>query len=217
MKTLVTGPIPATSGTPRQKSQAQAKLELASNDVVTDFEPLLSCWEALDGRVRLILSRHGQLIAQSKGAERFFDQGECLLFDSNLNLACAASLDKPVRRILAVAVGEVETLVLPKRSGGGHYIISATGIASGALALAMRDAGGAFATVFANLEEAFGLTHCEDLVIEKLMRGHVPQQIADELAISVHTVRAHLRHCYDKIQVSSREELWQRLAPYRLN
>jgi DNA-binding CsgD family transcriptional regulator len=33
----------------------------------------------------------------------------------------------------------------------------------------------------------------------------------------VHTVRAHLRHCYDKLGVSYREALWQRLAPYRLN
>jgi len=83
--------------------------------------------------------------------------------------------------------------------------------------MAIRDADGAFVTVLADLEKAFGLTRCEVLVLEKLMRGHVPHQIAEELAISVHTVRAHLRHCYDKLRVSSREELWQRLAPYHLN
>jgi DNA-binding NarL/FixJ family response regulator len=114
-------------------------------------------------------------------------------------------------------VGATETIVVPKRTGDGHYVISATGISAAAVAVAIRDADGEFTTVLADLEEAFGLTPCEVQVIEKLMHGHAAQHIADELDISVHTVRAHLRHCYDKLEVRSREELWQRLAPYRIN
>lgn len=189
----------------------------ASVGLAGDSEPLLSCWETLDGRVRLILSRDGKLIARSKGAHRLLSQSDCLVCISNLTLASAASSNKRLQRILDVGVGAVESMILPKRSGDGNYVVSATGLTSDTIAVAVRNADNKFVTVLADLEAAFGLTHCEVLVIEKLMHGQVPQQIADALAVSVHTVRAHLRHCYDKLQVSSREELWQRLAPYRLN
>lgn len=217
METLVSGKRPATVGTLGQNLAGHAKTRPPSNDVATNFVPLLSCWEVLDGRVRLILSREGELIAQSAGAGQFFDQEECFSFKNTLALACAPSSDKRLRRIFDVAVGEVATVTLQKRSGDGHFILSATGITAGAIAVSMRVADDEFVTVLADLEEAFGLTRCEMLVLEKLICGHVPQLIADELAISVHTVRAHIRHCYDKLQVSSREELWHRLAPYHLS
>ena len=217
MKVLVAEQRPETSGTLKKSSQAQPKFGQTSNDLVTDFEPLLSCWEALDGRIRLILSRKGQIIARSAGAEQCFEHGEGMDFTNILALVCAPPAGNRLQRIFGVEVGKVEAVTLPKRSGDWHYLLCATGINAVAIAVAMRDADGAFVTVLADLEEAFGLTRCEVLVLEKLMHGLVPQQIADEFAISVHTVRAHLRHCYDKLEVSSREELWQRLAPYRLN
>ncbi|MFA6219220.1 MAG: helix-turn-helix transcriptional regulator [Erythrobacter sp.] len=189
----------------------------ASNDLAGDCEALLSCWEALDGRARLILSRNGKLIAGSEGARKLFSQNDFIAFNSTFTLACSTPSNGQLQHILATAVGAVETIILPKHSADGHYVVSATGIAADTIAVAVRDADGEFVTVLADLEEAFGLTPCEVMVVEKLMRGHVPQHIADDLTISVHTVRAHLRHCYEKLQVSSREELWQRLAPYRLN
>lgn len=217
MENLVTGTRPEVSGLLERSLNGQSRTWSASNDIGIDCEPLLSAWEALDGRVRLVLSRTGKVIAHSEGARRLLDQNECLIYTSISTLACAASSEKRLQLILGVAPGAVATVALPKRSGNGHFVVSATGISADTVAVAVRDAGSAFVMVLADLEEAFGLTRCEVQVIEKLMSGHVPQQIADELAISVHTVRAHLRHCYDKLHVSSREELWQRLAPYRLN
>lgn len=217
MEILATRHIPGTSGSVDLKTNIQPKADIGLSEIVTDFRSLLDCWEAIDGRARLMLSRQGQIIAQSEGAGRFFDQEQCPGLAKSLHLASAATVDKRLRRIFSVNVGEVATATLPKRSGDGHYLISATGVSASTIAVAIREADSAFVTVLADLEEAFGLTRCEVLVIENLMHGLVARQIAAELAISVHTVRAHLRHCYDKLQVSSREELWQRLAPYRLN
>lgn len=219
MKDLATGKLPQDSGVLEQNLNGQVRAWPASNDTTQECEPLLSGWEALDGRVRMVLSRGGKVIACSKGARRLFDQNESLICTSTLTLTCAASSEKRLQRLFSAAPGSVETIAIPKRSGNGHYVVSATGISADTIAVAVRDADAdaAFVTLLADLEDTFGLTPCEVHVIEKLLHGYVPQQIADELAISVHTVRAHLRHCYDKLQVSSREELWQRLAPYRLN
>lgn len=189
----------------------------ASNDQIGEYEALLSCWESIDGRSRVILSRDGKLVASSDGARRLSLQNECLSCATMLSQAGSGLSDSQRKKILGAKVGAVETVILPKPAGEGHYLISATGVSADVLALAIRDAHDDFAAVFADLEEAFGLTRCEVLVVERLLHGHGAQSIADDLGISVHTVRAHLRHCYDKLGVSSRESLWQRLAPYRLN
>jgi DNA-binding CsgD family transcriptional regulator len=198
-------------------AKRSAKPKHESSHVGADQEPLLSGWEAMDGRVRLILTREGHVIAASNGAGTLFPHDGCQLRGTALNLNCKEATYEQLQRILSVAVGAVSTIVLHKRSGEGHYVISSTGISANAVAVAVREASEGFVPVLADLEEAFGLTRSEVSVVEKLLSGHVPQTIADELEISVHTVRAHLRHCYDKLQVCSREELWHRLAPYRLN
>lgn len=187
------------------------------DDFIGEYEPLLSCWQAIDGRGRLIVSRDGKLLASSEGASRLFVQSDALVRTGNFSLTCAAMSARQRKKLLGAKVGVVETVALSKQSGDGHYVISAVGITTAAVAIAIREADENFVTVFADLEEVFGLTPCEVLVVVRLMRGYCAQRIAGDLDVSVHTVRAHLRHCYDKIGVSSREGLWQRLAPYRLN
>lgn len=192
--------------------------ERAPQDFIENYEPLLSCWQALDGRARLIISRDGTLLATSDGTRGMFVQNGTRACAANLTFACPTMSGRQLKRLLGAKIGVVETVVLPKWSGGGgNYVISAVGISATAVAIAIREADDDFVTVFADLEDVFGLTPCEVLVVERLMRGHGAQHIANDLGVSVHTVRAHLRHCYDKLGVSSREALWQRLAPYRLN
>jgi len=55
------------------------------------------------------------------------------------------------------------------------------------------------------------LTGSERLVLERLMRGELYKEIADALKISVHTVRNHIHHIYEKLQVKSREEAEKKL------
>lgn len=203
---------------PSQWADSEAQCApAASNDHTSDYETLLSCWEAIDGRIRVIVSRDGSVIASSEGGRRLSAGNDCLCCTTMLTFGSSASSESQLKRVLKARVGSVETVILPKQSGEGHYVISATGVSATVVALAIRDAHDDFASVFANLEDAFGLTRCEVLVVERLLQGNGAQCIADDLDISVHTVRAHLRHCYDKLSVSSREGLWQRLAPYRLN
>ncbi|MGA2870577.1 MAG: LuxR C-terminal-related transcriptional regulator [Verrucomicrobiota bacterium] len=44
------------------------------------------------------------------------------------------------------------------------------------------------------------------MVLDCLAKGLAYKQIADELNISINTIRTHLRHIYEKLHVQSRTE-----------
>jgi DNA-binding NarL/FixJ family response regulator len=50
------------------------------------------------------------------------------------------------------------------------------------------------------------LTPREQAVLDCLAQGLAYKQIADKLGISINTIRAHLRHIYEKLHVQSRTE-----------
>ena len=50
------------------------------------------------------------------------------------------------------------------------------------------------------------LTEREQAVLDYLAQGLAYKQIADKLAISINTIRTHLRHIYEKLHVQSRTE-----------
>ncbi len=52
-----------------------------------------------------------------------------------------------------------------------------------------------------------GLSKREEGVLSMLLKGYSDQRIAEELVLSYHTVRSHVRHIYVKMDVHSREEI----------
>jgi DNA-binding NarL/FixJ family response regulator len=50
------------------------------------------------------------------------------------------------------------------------------------------------------------LTAREEEILGRLAKGAFDKEIADQLGISIHTVRTHLRHIYEKLHVQSRTE-----------
>ena len=56
------------------------------------------------------------------------------------------------------------------------------------------------------LSEATLLTTREKEILKALAKGLRYKEVADEMAIGIETVRTHIRHIYEKLQVSSRTE-----------
>ena len=50
------------------------------------------------------------------------------------------------------------------------------------------------------------LSQREQAVLDCLAQGLAYKQIADQLGISINTIRTHLRHIYEKLHVQSRTE-----------
>lgn len=62
-----------------------------------------------------------------------------------------------------------------------------------------------------NSKVYFGFTNRENDVVEMIKEGIGNQELANRLAISVPTVKTHLKHIFKKAQVSSRAELLAKL------
>ena len=56
------------------------------------------------------------------------------------------------------------------------------------------------------------LTNREKEIAAAVMFGKTDLQIAEELCISITTVRTHLKHLFRKLDVSSRAQLMRRIA-----
>lgn len=190
---------------------------LTAANVEPALRAMLSSMERLDERARLVLERDGSVLAAGRGLEMWLERSACLSLSDDKLKATSREGQLKLGVLLGVPTGEIETVILSRGQFGGHCILRAAGLCEEALAVTMQLAEKRFEPKLADLQEAFGLTPSEMHVVEMLQQGLGANEIGEKLGISVHTVRAHLRHCYDKLEVSSREELWQKLAPYRLN
>ncbi|MDQ6975011.1 MAG: response regulator transcription factor [Mariprofundaceae bacterium] len=57
-----------------------------------------------------------------------------------------------------------------------------------------------------NSKETIRLTNREFEILNLMAKGYTPQETAGYLYVSYHTVVAHIRHIYEKLEVSSRTE-----------
>lgn len=202
----------------RAAIRSPSRLEvLTAENVEPALRAMLTSMELLDGRARLVLERDGLVLAAGRGLEFWLERSNCLSLTDGKLMATSREGQFKLNSILGVSTGEIEDVIISRGASSGHCILRSAGLCDEALAVTMQLADEGFEPKLADLQEAFGLTPSEMHVVEMLQQGQGANEIGEELGISVHTVRAHLRHCYDKLDVSSREELWQKLAPYRLN
>ena len=66
-------------------------------------------------------------------------------------------------------------------------------------------------------DDAAHLSHREEEVLELLSKGYSNKEIADRLELSVDTVRSHLKHTYEKMQVHSRSAAVARYTTDKLS
>jgi DNA-binding NarL/FixJ family response regulator len=65
-------------------------------------------------------------------------------------------------------------------------------------------------------EEAFRLSAREEETLVLLSKGYSNKEIAEHLAVSIETVRSHLKHAYEKLHVRSRAEAVGRYMALRM-
>lgn len=70
--------------------------------------------------------------------------------------------------------------------------------------------------VWADIAPIFGLTPAEAIIVKQLIAGARADVIANDLGISLGTVRTHIRRIYAKMNVQSREQLFSAVSPFRI-
>lgn len=183
---------------------------------IAAVERTLTCWSVLDGRPRLIIKRDRTLVACSENAREMMRASEFLKLERG-HVAIARDTDSALfAGILSVSLDEAVTVLLRNGSREAHVIVRAIAIDTDLLCISLQKANGDHHVRLPDLGKAFRLTQSEARIAEDLYNGMSPQEIAEQHDISIHTVRAHLRRCYDKLNITSREQLWHRLSAYQM-
>ncbi|AJP73889.1 helix-turn-helix transcriptional regulator [Sphingomonas hengshuiensis] len=175
-------------------------------------------WISREARARILIDDHMRLLWANSGAQTLLEDGFVLaLHAGRLKADSAATYDKLVDFIQNCG-STVSILLLPSKKGG-HLILRSQ--------LLGREGERHFFGVqlsrtsqyqpeYVDLSAAFGLTQAEHRMIMQLMRGQTADEIAALEGIAIGTVRTHIRHIYEKLNVTSREALFRVVGPYQL-
>lgn len=195
---------------------AELPFEWPQADDSPALDSTLTGWSRLDGKSRLIIRRDGHLIACSDDVPELIRHHECFRLDKGRIRIIDEAARKTFAQLVERPMATAATLLLRRPECGGHWIVRLVGGDDETLFITLQRAAVDQMAELPDLREAFGFTPCEARIVSDLHSGLTPQAIAESQGISIHTVRAHVRRCYDKLQITSREELWQRLSAYQI-
>ncbi|TXH01444.1 MAG: LuxR family transcriptional regulator [Rhodocyclaceae bacterium] len=183
---------------------------------IVAVERILTCWSLLDARPRLIIKRNRNLVACCQSTQAIIAAGDFLRLERG---RVTTAHEKDFARFATAAAApthETITVLLLHGRDDAHMIVRAIAINDDLVCLSLQNASGEHAIRLPDLKIAFRLTQSEARIVQDLCNGLSPQQIAVRNSISIHTVRAHLRRCYDKLNITNREQLWHRLSAYQM-
>lgn len=114
----------------------------------------------------------------------------------------------------------VSSWCLPRADRDGHVLFRAQRLAweqAPVFGVLFYGSGSDFRSRYVDLERVFGLTPAEHRVLLDMLDGFEADRIAEGSGVSIETVRTHIRRIYAKVGVRSRERLFSRMRPYRIN
>lgn len=181
----------------------------------------LDWWSGLDHRARMVVTAERVYMVGDLRAERVLAAREDLrLASRRLELVNPAGMPD-LESLIHIEEGEVRTICIRRRRRGGHLLMRAVRLAAppgmSLIGIAFWIADERFVVEWPDFRPIFGLTAAEAKIVEQLIQGVAAEEIAALLQVSINTVRTHISHVYEKLGITCREELWRRLAPYRIN
>ena len=175
-----------------------------------DLDLVLDALTRLDGKARVIVDRFGKVLAGPADMLASFGPRNSARAPRLHRDHGAAS--RAAARLLGVRGTETEIAIIAPADGGEPVLVRAAAIDEDHICLVVTVPGRNGAPPLRELQVLFGLTPCKARIVMDLMDGCAPQTIAERHHNSVHTIRAHIRQCHRKIGVSTREELFSRVA-----
>ncbi len=173
-------------------------------------------WLDLDPQPRLICTRSLGLVWANGAAHMTFASGEDFQLRDGVVTACERSHQQALSAFVDGCETMLSTLALPA-ADGGHLLLRGRRLdPAGHVGLAYLRSDSAFRALHADLEQAFQLTPSEYRVLLRMIDGLTAEAIATATALSVETVRSHIRHLYAKMCVASREAMFAKTLPFRL-
>jgi DNA-binding CsgD family transcriptional regulator len=175
-------------------------------DLGHEANPLIELWFNGVGGPRLIVSDTLTLMLCNAAAEAMLRDGDVLV-RRGAQLACA-SRDRQFQLQDLVSRQGAAPLVLLSHADRPHAVIHAEALSGSSLiALEVRQAKTDNEAALPNLSAIYGLTQSEVAMVRPLLKGLSNFEIAQELGLSIETVRTHLKNASAKLGVSGRGRL----------
>lgn len=192
------------------------------------FESLQATCSSLTEQVTggvILLGARGEVMHANQAAWELFSSGTLKLRDGTLHLEDREIREK-LSRIIETAARPQDPLapgmvsVLRVEQCGGTAPLSLLvrvlpalvgGRGAPALMVLITRVGDRSTVPAELIAQVFGLTRTEAIVVSCLADGDTVEEIATNLGMSMHTVRAHLRSIFDKTGVSKQTELIRRV------
>lgn len=185
--------------------------ELNANDAVAQ-------WAGADPRRRFIVTRSLDVVWASSSAQRFLDEATVLHRSGAAIRLTDHGLQCALNDLVTNADGGFTTWHLSLPGGQGEMLFVARRIApdSELVGLWIQDTSIGFQPQWADFAGAFSLTPAEYRVALLLLDGNSVERSAALLSLKQATVRSHVKRLYQKLEVTSKEEMFRRMAGFRI-
>lgn len=166
-----------------------------------------------------LLSRDQHLLWANDAAMALFTAGEHLVIKDGV-LTSIDKVQAPRIRAFFEQLTHVSDGRICKSAEGvslilrAHILTLKDGSSAIALSMFSTEPGGRF--IWTDFGEAFKLTRSEVEVAKRILDGAIADEVAEDLNVSVETVRSHIRSLYGKLSINSRERLFAVISPYRI-
>lgn len=173
----------------------------------------LTTWMTHDPSPRMIIAPDMELIWSSQaaetlgaGSELFRIQGNRLVpLNKQFSDLCAQREQQPCAWALIIGADGQRNMIWTT-----DIVIDAGRFIGIALSLGNRGCPNV-------LVNAFGLTPTESKVSGLLLNGNSTKEVAGGLGIAVETVKTHLKHVYEKLEVRTREQFFAKATLFDRN
>jgi DNA-binding CsgD family transcriptional regulator len=178
-----------------------------------NLQHLITQWMETDREARLIVGDDLKPIWVSAAAERMLSQPDSILYCNGRLRPRSPNVDNELRAFVSEATNAGATHCLTDSRTGQHMVLSTTRL-NDLVAITLHRPEHSAPIRLVDLRQAFGLTDAEHSVAEHLMNGHTAEETAAQLGVGIETIRTHIKRTYAKLDVSSREALFNRLRSF---
>jgi DNA-binding CsgD family transcriptional regulator len=175
----------------------------------------LKCIESWTEAVLFLSENDLRVVWMNAAAESVLREHEIVLNEERLELA-QANLQESFDDFLSQTDGETASWILEPRRGLGTLVFRRRSIpGSSYLLLCIHDPERP-STHLPDVGSLLGLTPSESRIIKGLIDGRRADELAQDLRVSLETIRTHIRRIYVKVGVNSREQLIARVSAFRV-
>jgi DNA-binding CsgD family transcriptional regulator len=174
-------------------------------------------WVGLEPRARMLVDDALRVHWMSPAAEELLRRPNSLLIRNGCVHTRENRFERQLRQLVNDASARVSTCCFYDAKFGQHIVLTAVRLSApsqGMVGLTFLRASDDVPFDLVDLHSAFGFTQTEARVTYCLISGRTAGETAEDLGVSLETVRTHIKRAYAKLGVSSREGFFRRLSPF---